>query len=232
MRLHATTVLSLSALAVLALTGCSTGSAAPIRPTSPATVWVHPDGVSAPASALLSSAALAKRLLDESDLGEGYTRTSQPSAQHDDVTVVGCPALEKLGSDAAIGSGLAFTCRAKPAFTHTDTSSSEISEELYSDSAAKLSKGVGKVFDAMLSCPNYQVTSGSAVIDMSTARSAAPDLGDERWSQLLTFSVGGQRSVVKQTAIRVGNILVVVSGSPGLVDAHVAKAVAKGLRAR
>ncbi|MEV6948176.1 hypothetical protein AB0N07_40880, partial [Streptomyces sp. NPDC051172] len=33
MRVHTTTVLSLSALAVLALTGCSTGSAAPIRPT-------------------------------------------------------------------------------------------------------------------------------------------------------------------------------------------------------
>jgi hypothetical protein len=46
-------------------------------------------------------------------------------------------------------------------------------------------------------------------------------------SQLLTYSVGGQRSVVKQTAVRSGNVLVVVSGSPGLVDANLEKALAK-----
>ncbi|KUO15427.1 hypothetical protein [Streptomyces dysideae] len=56
---------------------------------------------------------------------------------------------------------------------------------------------------------------------------AAPDLGDEQWSQLLTHLVGGQRSVVKQTAVRVGNVLVIVSGLPGLVDANLEKALAK-----
>ncbi|EST29904.1 hypothetical protein [Streptomyces roseochromogenus] len=56
---------------------------------------------------------------------------------------------------------------------------------------------------------------------------AAPDLGDERWSQLLTYSVRGQRSIVKQTAIRTGKVLVIVSGSPGLVDANLAKALDK-----
>ena len=115
---------------------------------------------------------------------------------------------------------------AKAPFTYSG-SSSEVSEELYSDSAAKLSKGIGKVFDAMLSCPSYQVTSGSTVVDIGSEKSAAPDLGDEQWSQLLTFSAGGQRSVVKQTAIRTGNILVIVSGAPGLVDAHLDKAIAK-----
>lgn len=39
-------------------------------------------------------------------------------------------------------------------FTYTGSSSAEVSEELCSDSAAKLSKGIGKVFDAMLSCPS------------------------------------------------------------------------------
>ena len=62
---------------------------------------------------------------------------------------------------------------------------------------------------------------------MGTEKTAVPDLGDEQWSQLLTFSAGGQRSVVKQTAIRTGNILVIVSGSPGLVDVHLAQAVRK-----
>jgi hypothetical protein len=110
-------------------------------------------------------------------------------------------------------------------FTYADSSSSEMSEELYSDSAAKLSKGIGTVFDAMLSCPTYQVASGSTVIDMSTTATNAPEMGDEQWSQLLTYSAGGQRSIVKQTAIRTGNILVIVSGSPALVDAHLADAV-------
>jgi hypothetical protein len=89
MRLRTTTVLSLSVLIVLSLAGCSTDSADSIDPTPSATVSVRPDGKS-PASAPLSSAALAKRLLDESDLGEGYTRTPQRPAQHDDVTVIGC----------------------------------------------------------------------------------------------------------------------------------------------
>ncbi|WP_436840350.1 hypothetical protein [Streptomyces flavofungini] len=67
---------------------------------------------------------------------------------------------------------------------------------------------------------------------MGTEKTAAPDLGDEQWSQLLTYSAGGQRSIVKQTAIRTGNILVIVSGSPGLVDAHLAKAFDKGQHMR
>lgn len=71
------------------------------------------------------------------------------------------------------------------------------------------------------------MASGSTVIDMGTQKTAAPDLGDEQWSQLLTYSAGGQRSVVKQTAIRTGNILVIVSGSPGLVDAHLDMALTK-----
>lgn len=56
MHLRTTTVLNLSALAVLALTGCSTGSADPIAPAPSTTVSVRPDNESAPASAPLSSA--------------------------------------------------------------------------------------------------------------------------------------------------------------------------------
>jgi hypothetical protein len=135
--------------------------------------------------------------------------------------------LEKLGADAATGAGLDFFRKAKASFAYVGGSDSELSEELYSDSAAKLSKGIGQISDAMLSCPTYQVASGGTVIDMGTQKTAAPDLGDEQWSQLLTYSVGGQRSVVKQTAVRSGNVLVVVSGSPGLVDANLEKALAK-----
>ncbi|WP_217570631.1 hypothetical protein [Streptomyces sp. GbtcB7] len=227
MRLPTTTVLSLSALAALALTGCSNGNTTSADPTSSTAAPARQADGNAPSSAPLSSAALAERLLDESDLGEGYTRKPQRSASHDDVAVLGCPALAKLGSNAATGTDLTFPRQAKASFTYAGGSDSEVSEELYSDTAAKLSTGIGEIFDAMVSCPAYQLVSGNTVIDMSAQETAAPDLGDERWSQLLTYSVGGQRSVVKQTAIRTGNVLVIVSGSPGLVDAHLDKALAK-----
>ncbi|MET7489735.1 hypothetical protein [Streptomyces sp. NPDC005538] len=231
MCLHTTTALSLSALTVLALAGCSTGSTSAEDPGSSTSATTQQEGKHVPASVLLSSAGLSQRLLDESDLGEGYTRTPQRPAQHDDVTVIGCPALEDLGSEAAIGDSRDFPYKAKASFTYTGSSSSEVSEDLYSDSAAKLSKGIGKVFDAMLSCPSYQVASGSTVVHIGTEKMAAPDLGDERWSQLLSFSSDGQRSVVKQTAIRVGDVLVVVSGAPSLVDTHLKRAVGKVERA-
>ncbi|MFF1535266.1 hypothetical protein [[Kitasatospora] papulosa] len=226
MRRSTTTALALSAITVLALTGCSR-STKPADTSAASSAPAHRGGNSATASAPLSSAKLNSRLLNESDLGEGYTRKPQAADQHDDVTVIGCPALEKLGSDAATGATLNFTRTAKASFTYAGSTHSEVSEELYSDSATKLSNGIGKVFNAMVSCPSYKVASGSTVIDMGTQKTAAPDLGDEQWSQLLTYSAGGQRSVVKQTAIRSGNVLVIVSGSPGLVDAHLDKALTK-----
>jgi hypothetical protein len=79
----------------------------------------------------------------------------------------------------------------------------------------------------MLSCPSYQLASGSTVIDIGTEESTAPDLGDEQWSQLLTFTTDGRSTVVKQTAVRIGAVIVVVAGSAALVDAHLEKAVAK-----
>jgi hypothetical protein len=167
-----------------------------------------------------------ERLLDESDLGEGYARKPEEPSRHDDVTVIGCPALEKLGSEAAVGGSLDFPRKAKASFTYAGGSDS-MAEELYSDAEAKLSRGVARVFDAMTSCPTDQVLTGSTSVTVTTQKVAAARLGDERWSQLLTFSAGGRSSIVKQTAVRTGTVVVVVSGSPGLVDVHLGKAVDK-----
>ncbi|MEH0521175.1 MULTISPECIES: hypothetical protein [Streptomyces] len=227
MRVHTTTVLSLSALAVLALAGCTHGSATSSGPTSSTAVPVHPDGQSAPAPTPLSSTALAKRLLDESDLGGDYTRMPQRTTTHDDVTVNGCPALAKLGGDAATGASLAFPRKAKASFTYAGGSSSELTEELYSDTEDKLSRSVDRIFEAMTSCPTYQVLTGSTPVMVTTQKVLVARLGDEQWSQLLTFAAGGRSSTVKQTAVRTGTVVVVVSGSPGLVDAQVHTAVAK-----
>ncbi|WP_414169111.1 hypothetical protein ACMATS_24895 [Streptoverticillium reticulum] len=226
----ATTALGLTAVAVLALPACST-HASQAKPASPSAAPTGNPAAAEQSKAPLSSAALQPRLLDESDLGPGYTRKPEAPVQHDDVTVLGCPALTKLG-EAATGGSLDFPRQAKTTFTYTGGSDSQLSEELYSDTPAKLSDGTGRIFDAMTGCPTYQVVSGSTAIDVTSQKTAAPRLGDEQFSQLLTFSTGGQDSIVKQTAIRDGNLLLVVSGSPALVDQHLGKALAKATATR
>lgn len=180
----------------------------------------------------MSSTALKTHLLDESDLGSGYARQPERPTQHDDVTVLGCPALNDIGGDAAMGGSLDFPHKAKATFTYTAGSNSEVSEELYSDTTRKLSTGTGRIFDAMTGCPQYQVLVGSTKVDVTTQKMTAPRLGDERWSQLLTFSAGGRDTVVKQTTIRNGSVLVIVSGSPALVDQHLDEALAKAAATR
>ncbi|MFJ4703637.1 hypothetical protein ACIP6I_02085 [Streptomyces anulatus] len=212
-----TTILGITAT-LLAAPACSTDSdSAPSVRT----------GMPVSDAAVLSSAALEARLLDESDLGSGYLRKPVPSSQHNDVTVIGCPALNELGSDAATGGSLTFPRKAKASFAFGG-SAVEVSEELYSDRASKLSDGLGRIFEAMTGCPTYQVVAGGTPIDMASQKLTPPrGLGDEQWSQLLTFSIGARSTVVKQTAIRAGSLLLVVSGSPALVDRHLDKALAK-----
>ncbi|MET7684345.1 hypothetical protein [Streptomyces sp. NPDC005423] len=221
----ATTALGITA-ALLALPACSTDTTGAKHQTPSSARTNKPaDAVQKPAS--LSSAALESRLLDQSDLGSGYLPEPERPAQHDDVTVIGCPALRELGGNAATGGTLSFPHKAKADFTYGG-SSSEISEELYSDSAKKLSDGVAQIFDAMTGCPTYQVVAGGTPVDVASQKLPAPhDLGDEQWSQLLTFSTGGRSTVVKQTAVRDGSLLLIVSGSPALVDRHLNKALAK-----
>ncbi|MFB6750658.1 hypothetical protein ACFCX6_06945 [Streptomyces sp. NPDC056353] len=227
MRVRVTTAALGITAALLALPACSTDTTGAKHQTASSSRTGKPtDALHKPAA--LSSAALESRLLDQSDLGSGYLPKPQRSAQHDDVTVIGCPALSELGSDAATGGTLTFPHKAKAAFTYGD-SSSEISEELYSDTANKLSAGIGRIFDAMTGCPTYQVVAGGTPIDVTAQKLPAPQrLGDQQWSQLLTFSTAGRSTVVKQTAIRDGNLLLIVSGAPALVDRHLRKALAKG----
>ncbi|WP_435059097.1 hypothetical protein [Streptomyces sp. bgisy060] len=222
MRRRTTTALAAAALTALAATGCSSSA----TPDASSTVSDQPAAPAQPAAALTSQ-ALTKRLLDETDLGQSYTRKSESDSGRDDVTVIGCPALENLGGDAAAGGSLDFPNSAKATFTYTRSTNSEIAEELYSDTADKLGPNTKTVFEAMTGCPVYQIVVGDTPIAITTQKLPAPALGDEAWSQLLTFTAGGRDTVMKQTAVRAGSVLVVVSGSPALVDTHLARAVEK-----
>ncbi|MFJ9901169.1 hypothetical protein ACIQPR_48505 [Streptomyces sp. NPDC091280] len=226
MRVRVTTSLGLVAVTALGLYVCSTDTSEQ-KPTTPSSTRTGaPAGADTAPASPLSSAALATRLLSEQDLGSGYTlKPENSSSQHEDVTVLGCPALNDLGGDAVTGGSLDFPYRAKAAFIDADSSNSEVTEELYSDTAAKLSTGTGRIFDVMVSCPKYQVLAGSTLLHVGVQPIPAARLGDEQWSQLLTYSTNGQRTVVKQTAVRTGTVLVIVSGTPALVDAHITGAV-------
>ncbi|MEH0399292.1 hypothetical protein QA789_27275 [Streptomyces sp. B21-088] len=226
MRVRVATTISGITAVLLAVPACSTDTVGNPSDTTPS-ARPGKQADTAQQAALLSSAALETRLLNKSDLGRGYLRKPERPSQHDDVTVIGCPALSELGGDAATGGTLSFPRKAKAEFTYGG-SSSEVSEELYSDNPTKLSDGIGRIFDAMTGCPTYQVVVGGTPIDMASQKLIPPHkLGDEQWSQLLTFSTGERSTVVKQTAIRDGSLLLIVSGSPALVDRHLDKALDK-----
>ncbi|MFE5301678.1 hypothetical protein [Streptomyces sp. NPDC056632] len=226
MRRRASTTLSATVLAALTISGCS-GSSATAGTTGSSPTAAAKLAPAAKPAALLTSAVLTERLLDESDLGQNYTRKPENGSNRDDVTVIGCPALEELGGDAAAGGSLDFPNSANATFAYTRSTDSEVAEELYSDTVDKLGPGTKSVFEAMTGCPLYQVVVGDSPIAVATQKLPAPALGDEAWSQLLTFTTGGHDTVMKQTAVRSGSVLVVVSGSPALVDTHLNRAVDK-----
>ncbi|MGW4441983.1 hypothetical protein [Streptomyces sp. NPDC004682] len=214
-------------VALLAVPACSTSTTESSTGADPSS-RARKQSTTVQNTPLLSSAALEARLLDERDLGSGYLREPEHPSRHDDVTVLGCPALNKLGGDAATGATLAFPRKAKTAFTYARGNNSEVSEELYSDSPTKLSAGVGRIFDAMTGCPAYRIVAGGTAIDVASQKPPVRGgLGNERWSQLLTFTTAGRSTVVKQTAVRDGSVLLIVSGSPALVDRHLDKALTK-----
>ncbi|WP_342787965.1 hypothetical protein [Streptomyces alboniger] len=127
-----------------------------------------------------SSAALSKRLLDERDLGECYIRRPDQPERHDYVTVTGCPALARLGGEAAAGGSLGFPRQAKASFTYAGGSGSELAEELYSATETELSDGVSKIVEAMTACSAYEVLAGGTPVTVAPRRVPAPPLGDER----------------------------------------------------
>ncbi len=84
----------------------------------------------------------------------------------------------------------------------------------------------------MTGCPPYQVVAGGTPVDVTSRKlPVSHRLGDEQWSQLLTFCTGGRSTVVKQIAIRDDSLLLIVSGSPTLVDRHLGKSLTKATAA-
>ncbi|MBO0657189.1 hypothetical protein J1792_32085 [Streptomyces triculaminicus] len=100
-------------------------------------------------------------------------------------------------------------------------------EELDSDSPTALSAQLHTLCDAYAACPSFTITSGSSPIGAKAVKITVPELGDERYGVTVTMSGPGGTMIMKQIAIRKGNVSVLLMGSPGLVDHHIEKALSK-----
>ncbi|MGW7452788.1 hypothetical protein [Streptomyces sp. NPDC054787] len=164
-------------------------------------------------------------LLSSTDLGYGYIQSpaTDPAQQreHDDVSIQGCGALERLGKS---DSDLTFASKVDVSFTY-DTST--LGEELHSDRPSVLFSKLRKLFDAYLACPTYTMASGTTPIEVQVSKSATPKLGDEQFAYASTLNLPSGPQIVKTLAVRRGNVAVILVGAPGLVDRHIDKAVSK-----
>ncbi|MEU9373725.1 hypothetical protein AB0D94_08160 [Streptomyces sp. NPDC048255] len=220
MRLRHSAILTSTCLALWALTACS----APPSDSEPAAARAETPASTAGDHEVLPPEQLADRLLTSDDLGPGYTARPAATTTSPEASVEGCPQLEQLGS-AADNPYAMFPSQGKRVFT--GPGGTQLTEELYSAPPKDLSAGVGRIMTAMGACPSYQLVTPTTVAQVRTQTVPVPRSGDEQWGQVLTVTAGGRRTIVQQTVIRDGAVLLVVSGSPAEVAVHWHSALTK-----
>ncbi|MBO0655903.1 hypothetical protein J1792_24950 [Streptomyces triculaminicus] len=104
---------------------------------------------------------------------------------------------------------------------------SGMSEELDSDSPTALSAQPRTVYDAYAACPSFTNTSGSSPIDATAVKASFPSWGTNATGSPSLCAGPGGTVIMKQIAIRKGNVAVLLMGSPGLVDKHIETALNK-----
>ncbi|MFE4263367.1 hypothetical protein [Streptomyces sp. NPDC056883] len=216
---HRISGLALAAFLALATAGCGSSSQDPFP------AGVKPDTTTPP----VSESDLRLRLLTGADLGQDYTEVPTSPARTGG-GMSGCPALEKLDGPSGDGA-LDFSARVKASFTYSTAVGGDVSklgEELYSDTPAKLAQSTKALFDAYASCPSFNLNSGTTPVKIEIKKETAPKgLGDEQYAQTMTVVTGSSTTVLRQTAVRAGNIMVMLSGEPSLVAKDLPAAVQK-----
>ncbi|MEU7415128.1 hypothetical protein [Streptomyces antibioticus] len=220
MRLRHSAILTSTCLALWALTGCS----APPSDSALAGAQAETPVPTGGDHGVLPSERLADRLLTANDLGPGYTARPAATTGSPEASVEGCPQLEQLGRDADNPYAM-FPNQGKRVFT--GPGGTQLTEELYSAPPKNLSARVGRIMTAMGTCPSYQLVTATTVAEIRTQTMPVPRLGDEQWAQILTVTASGRRTIVQQTVIRDGAVLLVVSGNPAEVTVHAQTALAK-----
>lgn len=220
MRLRPSFIVTSTCLALWALTNCSVSSS----DSAPAKAQAETPVATAGNHEVLPPERLADRLLTTDDLGPGYASRPAATTTSPEASVAGCPQLEQLGS-AADNPYAMFPNQGKRVFT--GPGGTQLTEELYSAPPKDLSAGVGRIMTAMGACPSYQLVTATTVAEVRTQTVPVPRFGDEQWGQVLTVTAGGRRTLVQQTVIRDGAVLLVVSGSPAEVAVHWQSALTK-----
>ncbi|MFF1782034.1 hypothetical protein [Streptomyces virginiae] len=220
MRLRHSGILTSTCLALWALTGCS----APPSHSAPAGAQAATPVPTGGDHGVLPSERLADRLLTADDLGPGYTARPAATTGSPEASVEDCPQLEQLGS-AADNPYAMFPNQGKQVFT--GPGGAQLTEELYSAPPKDLSAGAGRIMTAMGACPSYRLVTVNTVAEVRSQTVPVPRLGDEQWGQVLTVTSGGRRTIVQQTVMRAGAVLLVVSGRPAEVTVHAQTALAK-----
>ncbi|MEU6237081.1 hypothetical protein [Kitasatospora sp. NPDC047058] len=176
----------------------------------------------APAMPALDVQDLRARLLTPDDLGADY---AVPVVMSADSTAEkhGCPSGKGPSGDAD-GSRRSFAAKADISFTSARAGGGSLQETLHSDTPAKLSAGLRAKVAAELSCPSYTITD-PVTVQVTVTRLDAPPLGDEQYRQTTTVTVAGTTTTYRWAAVRVGNVAVVLQGSPDLVDGQLPAAV-------
>lgn len=222
MRLRPSAILTITCLALWALTYCSASPSG----NAPAKAQAETPVPTAGDHGVLPSERLADRLLTADDLGPGYATHPAATAPSPEASVEGCPQLEQLGNTADNPFAM-FPNQGKRVFT--GPGGTQLTEELYSAPPKDLSAGVGRIMAAMGACPSYQLVTATTVAEVRTQTVPVPRFGDEQWGQVLTVTAGGRRTLVQQTVIRDGAVLLVVSGSPAEVAVHWQSALTKAM---
>jgi hypothetical protein len=205
-----------TALCGVLITGCSSGNGGGDGDSKPR---AKPKPAAEPEP--LTEGALRPLLLSQADLGTGYVQVEEEpdSGKFDDISVQGCPALEKMGQD---GEENMFAAKAETSYTYTDAT---LGEELHSDRPSVLSNKLRELFGTYTSCPTYTMTAGTTPIEVKVVKSAAPELGDEQFAYTSTMELPSGAQILKTMAVRKGNVAVILVGAPALVDRHMETAV-------
>ncbi|MCQ8773095.1 hypothetical protein [Streptomyces telluris] len=220
---------------VLALSACGSSQVpgrspdTDVKPADPhagpAERPVHPGGVPETAQ------KLRQRLLTASDVGPAYK--ALPESDHKDNSTFGpCePDFARYGVKDPKELDMAAEVNAGFALEVGD-GRPVLTEQLSSDTSKKLAAGLKVVFDVLSTCGPLEVPEspgqhGKISITMEKAPLPAQKLGEEQYRVVSTATGDGKTEVTEVAGVRVGNVGLILTGPPDMVEESLAKAVAK-----
>ncbi|NUU21759.1 MAG: hypothetical protein HOV68_09630 [Streptomycetaceae bacterium] len=196
-------------------------NAAPTGGAGQGTAAPRPQASENDATAPVSAAQLRGMLLDQTDLGNRFAQADEPASQAD--AIKGCAELDRLVGGPATADVLDIELRQNAEVTFkSSTSPIDLTEALGSDSPARIDAALGPLA-ALARCGKATFVSAQGDLDVTFAEKPASVAGGEARAYEMSFS--GTR--IRLTVVRIGGVLMSLSGDPDIVDALLPTAVRK-----